>query len=246
MNSKILGYRDLGFTSFKPASVYADACFLLAFLDHDDDAGEMVEATLAQWQNNGIEYLGISNHVMSKVIQYLYTGHMINVIYTAYKKYVLNQTLSTEESDVIGDGQAAMRLMNIAGIPKLHRIERGEIMLGAYNIKEAIKIYKARFRDRKSLNHFYKEILQKYNDLFHSLEQYFGIKVVYLDSNHDASYFAQEYMREYQLEITDAVHLAIAKVHKIDYFFTLDSDYVHTLYPEDSEPIIFHLAKHAI
>lgn len=248
MNRNIYGFHDLNYTDFAQASVYPDACFLLAFLDYDDVAGEIVEETLNIWKNHGIKYMGISNHTMSEVVQFLYTGLMINVIYTAYRKNVKKEILTADEDILLGDGIAAMRLMNIIGVKKLRLMEQGRFNLGVYQIKEAIKIYKSRYQDRETLNVFYERILDNYNDLFHSIEQDFGIEVLYLISNEEVTYTAQEFMRNFQLEISDSIHLAIAKEHKVDYFFTLDGDYVHNLYENEEmgNTQIYHLANHAI
>ncbi|QHA94066.1 PIN domain-containing protein [Bacillus sp. N1-1] len=111
-------------------------------------------------------------------------------------------------------------------------------------VKEIVKSYKENYRDRASLNQFYTAVLTIYNLLCKSLEDDFHIKINHISSDERTFQIAEGFMRNYQLEIKDALHLAAAYNNKATHFATLDSDFVHQLYTEDiGDTTILHISK---
>ena len=64
------------------------------------------------------------------------------------------------------------------------------------------------------------------------MENHFKIKVEYISSDKKAIDAAAQYMKLYQLEAYDAMHLAIAR-NKCDYFITLDQDFIQNFLKKD-------------
>lgn len=247
MSARILRFEDLNYESFEQASVYVDACFLLAFLDENgDDDGELVERVLVKMQNDNIKELLISNHVFSEVVQHLFIGHIYNVVYLAYRKFHLGEDLSNEENGILGDPFVARKLMQLMETRQLERFrQNGQVFIP---VKKIIKTYKERYQDRDSLNHYYDSVVQTFNLLFSSISDLFKIEVKYVSSDETTFYLAQEFMSELQLEVKDSLHLAVAKQHGANYFATLDGDFVHDFYTDDhlENTTIFHISQRFI
>ncbi|OKL36696.1 hypothetical protein [Domibacillus mangrovi] len=244
MPVKILRIEDLNYNSFKQASIYVDACFLLAFLDaNGDEDGELVERVLIKMQNDNIKKLLISNHVFSEVVQHLFLGHIYSVIHLAYRKFVLKKDLSADEKDVLGDPFIARKLMQLVDQQELRGFRTGNKVF--IPVKETIKLYKERYTDRDSLNYYYESVLQIFNDLFSNLNNEFNIQTEHVSSDESTFYMAQVFMSELQLEVKDSLHLAVAKQNEADYFATLDSDFVHKFYSGAhlDKTTIFHISK---
>lgn len=244
MSARILRFEDLNYESFEQASIYVDACFLLAFLDENgDDNGELVERFLDKMQKDKIKELLISNHVFSEVIQHLFIGHIYNVVYLAYRKFHIGEELSNEENEILGDPFVARKLMQLIDNRKLEGIrQKDEVFIP---VKEIIKTYKERYQDRDSLNHYYDSVVQTFNLLFNTISELFKIEVKHVSSDEKTFYIAQEFMSELQLEVKDSLHLAVAKQHGADYFATLDGDFVHKFYTDDhlENTTIFHISQ---
>lgn len=247
MRPNVIHVADFEVGSYEQASFYVDACFLLAFLDESgDDEGELVERVLLKMEQVNIDCVYISNHVVSEVIHHLYLGNIYNVIYTAYRKFKLNQELTKDEVDLLGDPFVAKKLMELVDQRQLNQMRNSQNVY--LPIKEIIKVYKERYRDRDSLNHYYETVVDRFNFLCFTLTDSFNIKIKHVASDQETFYRAQDFMRELQLEIKDSLHLALAKQYEADFFVTLDGDFVHNFYDEDhlEDTAIFHISKRFI
>jgi predicted nucleic acid-binding protein len=247
MRPKVIQMADFEVGTFKQASFYVDACFLLAFLDENgDEAGELVERVLMKLEKEDIDCLMISNHVVSEVIHHLFLGNIYNVIYTAYRKFKLNQKLSKAEETLLGDPFVAKKLMELIESHTLNKMRQSQDV--HIPIKEIIKVYKERYADRDSLNHYYDTVVERFNLLCSNLGEWFNIRIQHVSSDEETFYIAQDFMRELQLEINDSLHLALAKQHEADYFVTLDGDFVHNFYDDChlEDTSIFHISNRFI
>ncbi|WP_034262956.1 type II toxin-antitoxin system VapC family toxin [Bacillus sp. J33] len=247
MRPNVIRIDDFEVGSFQQASFYIDACFLLAFLDESgDDEGELVERALQKMQRENIDCLIISNHVVSEVIHHLYLGNIYNVIYIAYRKFKLNHQLKAAEEELLGNPFVAKKLMELVDSRLLKMMQKSvEVHIP---IKETIKLYKERYKDRDSLNYYYESVVNRFNLLCSSLNELFDIQIKHVPSDEETFYIAQDFMRELQLEIKDSLHLALAKQYRANYFVTLDGDFIHQFYTDDhlDGTAILHLSKRFI
>ncbi|WP_245629797.1 PIN domain-containing protein [Domibacillus robiginosus] len=247
MSARIIRIEDLTYESFEQASIYVDACFLLAFLDENGgEDGELVERVLTKLQADKINKLLISNHVFSEVVQHLFIGHIYNIIYIAYRKFQLRERVSEKENEYLGNPFIAQKLMQLVDSQKLERIQSGKEVY--IPVKETIKAYKERYIDRNELNYYYESVLKTFNDLLINLSELFEIEIAHVASDEKTFHLAEGFIKELQLEVKDALHLAVAKQHEADYFATLDGDFVHNFYTEDhlNGTAIFHISNRFI
>ncbi|KMM36351.1 hypothetical protein AB986_18095 [Alkalihalobacillus macyae] len=221
-------FSDIKNDNFHQKSIYVDACILLAFLDGRDVNGDKVAEALEKWGEDGIGTLGISNHVISEVVHKLFVNDIYKVINLTYRKLRKNEVLKKEEDDFIGDLQTARNLMSLVEHQELERLYNGRRT--NINIGEVIKNYKRSFIDRQKLSHYYSSAQNTFEIFLNSLHNDFGIDVSHLSSDKESYFFAHQYMKDFQLEITDALHLAITKQNSFDFFATLDGDFIHDLY----------------
>ncbi|WP_199794659.1 type II toxin-antitoxin system VapC family toxin [Lentibacillus sp. Marseille-P4043] len=219
----------------------------MAFLDaNGDEDGELVEKVLSKMQNDKVENMLISNHVFSEVVHHLFIGNFYNVIYTAYRKFHLNQKLDQQEEEILGDSNVASKLIGLVGNRELEKLRRSEQVF--IPIKDIIKQYKETYRDHSGLSHYYDYTLNTFNKMLNELSDLFGIETRIITSDEDAYFFAQELMKERNLEVNDALHLAVAKIHSADFFATLDADFIHNNNNnnEEQDPSILHVSTRFI
>ncbi|MBM4765126.1 PIN domain-containing protein [Bacillus sp. B15-48] len=139
-----------------------------------------------------------------------------------------------------------MKLVNLVDQRELAKFRQSrEVFIP---VKELIKRYKESYQDRGSLSIYYDYVLQIFNNLFSSLDEFFGIRAKHVSSDEETFYKAQEFMQEFQLEVKDALHLSVAKQHGANYFATLDSDFAHKFYSQENleNTSILHISKRFI
>ena len=238
MSQFIINYEDIQTMKFTQASVYIDACFILAYLDANDFRGDHVSYTLEKWKNDNISIIAISNHVYSEVVHTLFKNHIRNVIFLAYKinksKVGKRAPFKPTEDQIttVGDFETANRLLRLIPLNKLELfMKTGELI---YSIDNLIKEYKAQYPDhRDPLQNYYDKALEVFNQFIYSLTSIFNFKVEIAISDEDVMNLSQVYMRLLQLEATDALHIAITMKNEYNYFATLDNDFVTNYYEND-------------
>ncbi|MEW9671315.1 type II toxin-antitoxin system VapC family toxin [Ammoniphilus sp. 3BR4] len=127
-------------------------------------------------------------------------------------------------------------LVELESAKYLYRIAKKEEILRFYNkelsanINELIKRAKENEVNRDKLDVFYNLSVTIFENFIRSLRQDLGFTVDILDSTDDDYQLAKVHMRITQLDPTDSLHLAIARMNGYQYLATLDSDFVHNYY----------------
>lgn len=221
--------------SIQQASIYVDACFILAFLDEDDTRSDKVANLINAWMEKEIE-MGISSHTFTEVVGIL----MKNKIERALKIYIENMEnikskgigcLSEDDRRDIVSIEAACNLYEIYQYIIKVRAESEDESKEVY-AKELLKVGKRHAKRRSGLTAYYTNVVQIFEEFLYSMENHFKIKVEYISSDKKAIDAAAQYMKLYQLEAYDAMHLAIAR-NKCDYFITLDQDFIQNFLKKD-------------
>lgn len=222
-------HRDVPF-SFEQASVYLDACFILSYFDTTETRANVVTHLINQWSNGGVRKVGISNHVFEEVVSNLFKGEICKALELYYRKSKpeLRAQMTKEELNQLGDENIVKQLFEIVGEEKVRR----RMLDSRYqiNVRDLMKKAKKRVFPRSGLHVFYHRALNRYHEFIFALEMDFNIEVETLISEDPERMAAQAYIRLYQLDPTDALHLAIAREHEYDYLLTLDHDFVHNFY----------------
>ncbi|MBU9714097.1 hypothetical protein [Evansella tamaricis] len=230
----VLDYQEIECTDFKQASIYLDACFILAYLDSNDARGDKVADIIDKWNRDGIKELSISNHVISEVVHNLLKLYIRNVLAIGYKIKQTSQSISPyipskDEQELVGDILTARRLTDLIPTHLLTTLMKtGELR---YSIEDLLKQYKLTYpNDRDTLSHYYNKSIERFNEFISGL----GFKTRILVSDREIKDLSFSHMRLFQLSSTDAMHIALTVKNEIDYFATLDSDFVHTYYTEET------------
>jgi predicted nucleic acid-binding protein len=219
-------------------SYYVDACFILGYFPGSRGYNK-VHDFLEEME--GCE-LVISNHTFTEVVHVLYRqmiSKAIEIFHRCRNRIGERNNLSRltkEEQFLLRDVSASRVLYHEAEAMGL--IQRNQVHVWS-RIGELIKSAKQnRPRQRHVLTTFYREAVTQFKSFLADLEEE-GYTIGFADSRKDDKDYAEKLMVEYQLETTDALHLAIACNHDCDYFVTLDGDYEHI---SMNHPVIEKLA----
>ncbi|WP_052144936.1 hypothetical protein [Halalkalibacter okhensis] len=229
----VIEFEEMIDIDFTQASIYMDACFILAYLDSKDARGDKVANIMEKWDKDGIDCVAISNLVMSEVVHNLFKNEIRNVLALTHKILKREKgrsfTPTAEELDVLNDFETAKRLTSLIPKSKLDDLIRtGQLH---YSIEELLKQYKIRFPlDRDPLHHYYNKSVDSYNAFVEGI----GFKVLTPDSGFSTQLAASSYIKLFQLSPYDAFHLALAAENHFDYLATLDSDFVHNYYTKEN------------
>ncbi|MGN8843197.1 hypothetical protein ACTNDN_10295 [Niallia sp. HCP3S3_B10] len=216
------------------ASVYLDACFILAYLDKTDLRKLDVADTLDIWAENEVK-LGYSNHTFTEVTNRLFQMLVLGSLQVYHeKKQLLNNTRNG--FDKLSDEEKG-KLINLDSARYLYRVAKDEDILRFYNrevaanVGELIKRAKEDQNKRYLLDIYYHLALGIFNNFIRKMREELEFEVELLSDGFEENELAKVHMQLTQLDSTDSVHLAIARINEFDYLATLDSDFVHDYYP---------------
>ncbi|MED4353583.1 PIN domain-containing protein [Schinkia azotoformans] len=233
--SSIIQYEDVFLQDFSQASVYVDACFILAYMDSTDPRGDNVSLILEKWKSDGIKQIGISNHVIAEVLHNLFKQEVLLALEIYHKKIVSkNKKQLIFDSEILEEGASFLYSICKKNIP--HFYKKGFNI----NVSELIKDAKRFESQRHKLQPFYNNALTRYNEFIAGIQKEF--KIEFLNSNEEIQELSKAYMRLFQLESYDAFHYAVAQYYQYTYFATLDGDFVHDLYNNQALTIILKIA----
>jgi predicted nucleic acid-binding protein len=221
---------------FSGASIYLDACFILAYFDKSDHRRHEVARALDVWADYEDVTLGMSNHTVAEVINRLFQMIILGSLQVYHEKNkLLNHTrdgydkLSTEEKEKLVNLDSARFLYGLAKKEEILRLYKKEVNV---NITDLIKLAKMDEEKRSKLDVFYNLAVDKFELFIYSMRNDLGFRFEILGSNEDPHYYeAIINMKTMQMDITDSFHLAIAQSNNYNYLSTLDSDFIHNFYP---------------
>ena len=127
-------------------------------------------------------------------------------------------------------------LVDLESARYLYRIAKREEILRFYNKDLSANTYEVTKRakedevNRHRLDIFYNLSVDIFENFIHRLRQDLGYTVEFLDSTDDDYQLAKVHMRITQLDPTDSLHLAIARMNEYQYLATLDNDFIHNFY----------------
>lgn len=215
------------------ASVYLDACFILAYLDKTDTRKLEVADALDVWAENDVK-LGYSNHTFTEVTHRLFQMLVLGSIQIYHeKKDLLNRTRNG--FDKLRD-QERIKLINLDSARYLYRVAKNEDILRFYkkevsaNVGELIKRSKEDQNKRYLLDIYYHLALKIFNEFIRKMREDLDFDIVLLSDGFEENELAKVHMQLTQLDPTDSIHLAIARINEYNYLATLDSDFVHNYY----------------
>jgi len=238
----IIGGEQVDQVDFSGASIYLDACFVLAFLDLDDNRRHEVARVLDVWSDHPGVILGVSNHTVAEVINRLFQMKILG----ALEVYHQNNKLINQTRDGFNklSSNQKMRLLDLDGARFLYGLAKHEDIIRFYNkninvsvnVMELIKLAKKDEDKRNKLDVFYQAAVDTYEEFVQKMVDELGFEVVeILDSTADISYPAAKiFMQQFQLDIIDSFHLAIAQENEYNYLATLDGDFVNNFYSRGS------------
>ncbi|WP_407272064.1 hypothetical protein [Radiobacillus sp. PE A8.2] len=233
-NNFVIEYEEIKEIDFRQASIYLDACFILSYLDSDDIRGDKVAEIFSKWEQDGVKCIAISNMVVTEVIHNLFKNHIRNVL-TIANSVIKNPTYPLSHKDLyeIGNIETAKRLHSLVPKKRIEKlVQTGELI---YPIEQLMKDFKLQFpQHRDYLKHYYKNSVQIYS----TFEEQIGFRIITPYSDETTQHHALNHFKYFQLGPADAIHLALTTQHEINYFATLDSDFVHTYYTEESIGIV--------
>lgn len=237
--SSVLSYDAILLHNFGQASICLDACFILAFLDSNDPRGDNAAKVLEKWFRDGISKIGIANDVYSEVVHNLLKNEIGKAVVAAKKvhqnsqKEIKKKHILTLEESQLGRLDVSKRLLNYSPQDIVQNLLKGR--RATLPVTQIIKDYKKNYPLlRSELTIFYENSLKKAQEFVQTLTDKFKFEVNFLYSDEDIKNIADSYIKFFQLEIFDAMHLANSHYNGYDYFATLDSDFVHNLYSKAS------------
>lgn len=234
----IIGGEQVDQVDFSGASIFLDACFILAFLDLDDNRRHEVARVLDVWSNHPAVILGVSNHTVAEVINRLFQVKILG----ALEVYHQNNKLINQTRDGFNklSSKQKKRLLDLDGTRFLYGLAKREDIISFYNknvnlnvnVMELVKLAKKDEVKRNKLDAFYQAAVDTFEEFVQKMTDELGIEVVeILDSTADISYpAAKVFMQQFQLDIIDSFHLAIAQENEYNYLATLDGDFVNNFY----------------
>lgn len=238
MSKIIIDANEMKSKDFNGASIYLDACFIITFLDKDDDRQADVIEAITTWAECSDTRLAISNHTVIEVVNRFFHSLILTSIETYHKNnYIINQTpkgydrLSDIEKAKLGNLETARFIYKVAketGILQVYRNSKASA-----NVTELIKVAKKDYPNKRYLlDVFYNKAVEMFEVFYANITERLGLFIDILGSTSNEYYLYDEHMRKYQLEPTDSFHLAVARVNSCDYFATLDNDFISDLYDE--------------
>lgn len=215
------------------ASVYLDACFILAYLDKTDSRKLDVADALDFWAENKVR-IGYSNHTFTEVTTRIFQMLVLGSLEIYHKKkHFLNNT--RDGFDKLSD-QERVKLINFDSARYLYRVAKNEEILRfsnkkvSANVSELIKRAKENQSKRYLLDVYYHLALQHFKEFIRKMREQLELDVELLSDGFEENELAKVHMQLTQLDPTDSIHLAITRMNKYDYLPTLDSDFVHNYY----------------
>ncbi|MGP7818602.1 hypothetical protein [Niallia sp. 01092] len=234
MSDYIIDYTEVQYVNFNQASIAVDACFLLAYLDVDDQRGDKVSELLAKWAEEEISELVITNKVAAEVVHNLFKNIIREILFLVHKMNKNRYKPSDEELELLGDLKTARNLAGYVPEQKLDKLVRsGELY---HSIESILKDFKTNnSRNREGLHTYYNHAVSTFQGSIRDLSNELGLKISTPSfEEHDIQELALNIMRIQQLDVYDAFHIAYSSSHGCHYFATLDSDFIHTYYTEDT------------
>lgn len=234
----IIDGEQIDLENFSGASIYLDACFVLAFLDKADPRRMEVARTLDVWAEYEGVILGISNHTVAEVINRIFQMKVLGSLQVYYEKNkLINQTKNGYDQLSEMD---KVKLLNLDSAKYLYSLAKQSDILKLYNkelavnVSNLIKLAKEDSVKRNVLDIFYGNAVDTFEAFVTLMRNEMGFRIEFLDSLANPHYqVAKSNMRFMQLDIADSFHLAIAIENDYDFLATLDSDFLHNYYPED-------------
>ncbi|WP_078430512.1 type II toxin-antitoxin system VapC family toxin [Alkalihalobacterium alkalinitrilicum] len=215
-------------TNIMQASVYVDACFILAYLDEDDERTDKVANFIDNWSNNQIK-MGISSHIFAEVVGVLLINKVERslAIYTDHtddiELYGLSKLSEEDQRDILSV-EAAKNLYEIKESIKQKNNNEGEEH--KVTARDILKVGKRHEKRKELLEIFYGYSLQMFEEFIYNMQEHFSIEVEILSTDYSTIETASQYIRLHKLESYDAIHLTMAKKNSYDYFVTLDKDFI--------------------
>jgi predicted nucleic acid-binding protein len=230
MSSNILSFEECMYIDFSRKSINLDTCFILAYLDSDDQRGDKVADIINKWSLDKISSIAISNHVAAEVIHNIFKNRIREVVYLSYKKKKSKgskreYTFTNEEQAVVGNSRTGEKLTSLLKDTVLERLyKKGEL---SCNFESLLKDFKSTFPEyTEHLSRYYLESTEKFYEFIDNLKETLQIDIIDTPiSDIYAQRNAVEHMSEFQLGIFDAFHLALTSEY--DYFATLDGDFTN-------------------
>jgi predicted nucleic acid-binding protein len=227
--SFVMTYEDALSESFQQASIYIDACFILAYMDSDDPRGDKVCEILQKWHGEGVAKLGISSHVFGEVVHNLFIQEILLPLEIYHQKQS-NPKLKSHPDYQLGRLEESVSFLYSVSKRQIRNFYNKNFSINISNLIKSIK--KDYPSQRSKLQIFYNNAIERYNEFLSHISEDFHIEFLSTDSN--IQNLALSQMRLFQLEAYDALHYAIAIYNDYNYFATLDGDFVHNLYSESS------------
>ncbi|MFD1676432.1 hypothetical protein [Alicyclobacillus fodiniaquatilis] len=228
--------------SYHQASVYLDACFILAFLDKSDTRRLQVAHTIDLWANAGGVTLGVSPLTYSEVIRNLIQTHILRAVQVYQDKQAYLDRgahtvrgLPQDEQRALVDYHSAKTLYQVAKSNRHVYFNKDSEFL--VNVNELVKSVKKR-NNQQCLEVFYSLAVEIYNQLMMSLHNDFGFTTRVVPVTSAEYLLAQGHVSLLLLESADALHLATARMSQFDYIATLDGDFVRANYSKQSSTAI--------
>lgn len=221
--------------NFNKASVYVDACFLLALKDFNDSKQrEKAFELLKKLQSESAKELVISNLVMTEVVHNIFKRRIRNVLFLKHNWDKNGLKPTSDEMKIIGD------LPTANGLKEIILNERREHNLDSllangdfyFSIDKLVKLLKQKLpAKRNGLSLYYRESVGEYLILVESLKK-LGLGFRVGTSNELTHDFVLEFSPDYQLEPYDAEHLVVAEAEGCQYLITFDGDFSNHYYKE--------------
>lgn len=247
MMSIIIDTNQMQYEDFTGASIYLDACFIITYLDKDDPRrGDVIEA-LSIWAEHSNTRLAISNHTVAEVINCLFHSLILTCIDTYHQNnFNINQRSSGYEqlSQTVKE-----KLIDLETSRFIYKVAKATQLLQIYNNRKSsanvnylIKAIKDDYPTKRHfLDVFYNRVVDIFEGFYLNITQRLEIPIDILPSKEVDYHLFKVHMRLLQLDPTDALHLAIARLNQCKYFATLDIDFVNERY--EKEEFDIHILK---
>lgn len=180
----IIGGDQVDLEDFSGASIYLDACFILAFFDLDDNRRPEVARVLDVWSDHIGVIIGLSNHTVAEVINRLFQMKVLGALEAYHRNNkLINQTndgfnkLTSEQRKKLHDLDGAKYLYNLAKREKIMSFYNKNVNVSV-NVMELIKLAKKDQANRNKLDVFYQAAVNIFDQFVQNMTDELGFEAV--------------------------------------------------------------------
>ncbi|MDR7237326.1 type II toxin-antitoxin system VapC family toxin [Neobacillus drentensis] len=226
-------------SSILQASIYyVDACFLITLSQPKDNRNATVTQFIEDAGQDNATF-AISNHVYTEVYNNIFK-FIVKRALSTYRRHQTTIHKANGKTHSIPAAEVA-HFIDLQAVQYLNKVASRNFTFYKSNpenlfVPDLFKVAKQDASKIQLLDCFYKNAKDMYDALLYIINSQ-GVAIKHLDSTQKDHTDALTLQLDYQLDSTDAHHLAIAINNGCDKFITLDGDFNHPNFVVNTLPI---------